>query len=357
MTTTDEPLPHGYTLAGLERAAREAAWGCRWAWLPRAEQIDVARFAIVEYLYTCEQPGDFWAVVRVGRYAIHAAYVVKEMHHAGVTPKHSGLPGAVPLPRYWTYWRSTSVPTRSAEEPVVESLAVRQILATLAPPYRRVLLALAEHDDYHAAAAATGKAYHGFETTLSMARKQFLYLWHEGETPSRVWGRDRRSTRRRLHRDDYKAITVVTIRRRRQRRAKSQPANSCADDAPSPAEPPGLPGDPRHISTRTAEAHAPQPTTTGDPRSGRGGLPGDVRQRSHGGDRRPIAAERVRLASGGVRGGIRRAAPPGPGSRGGDGRRRDRATGHQPKQHTVTADQAGGPPYGWRRRSRLYGRD
>jgi hypothetical protein len=209
-------LPHGYTVAQLDRVAREAAYGSRWRFLSIAERIDVARFAILEHLYTCEEPGDFWAVVRLGRQAINA-HVVKEMHHRGVTPKTKD-PGVAPLPRYWTYWTSTSVPTRSPEEPVVVAVALMQIMPRLAPAYQRVLLALAEHDDYHAAAASLGKADHGFETTLSTARKLFLQLWHEGETPSRVWGRDHRNARRRNERVDYKKITVTTIRRRRQRR-------------------------------------------------------------------------------------------------------------------------------------------
>jgi hypothetical protein len=216
-------MPHGYTLAQLDRVAREAAYGSRWRFLSIAERIDVARFAILEHLYTCDEPGDFWAVVRLGRQAINA-HVVKEMHHRGMTPKTKD-PGVAPLPRYWTYWRSTSVPTRSPEDPVVQALALMQILPRLTDTHQRVLLALAEHDDYHAAAASLGKAYHGFETTLSTARKLFLQWWHEGETPSRVWGRDhrnarRRNARRRNERVDYKKITMTTIRRRRQRKAK-----------------------------------------------------------------------------------------------------------------------------------------
>jgi len=230
----DPSLPHGYTLARLERVAREAAWGSRWHYLPRAEQADVARFAVLEHLYTCVELGDFSSLVRVGRAAIHA-HVVKEMHHHGATPKTSD-PGAVPMPRYWTYWRSSSVPTSSPEEPIVEALAVAQIFDRLGPAYQRVLLALAEHDDYDVAAAELGKARHGFETTLSVARKQFLAWWHEGEVPSRVWGKDYRNARRRHDRTDYKKITVTTIRRRRQRRERLERTHQPTDEPASAVE-------------------------------------------------------------------------------------------------------------------------
>lgn len=39
----------------------------------------------------------------------------------------------------------------------METFAMAQILAGLGPAYLRVLLALAEHDNYHAAAAALGQ--------------------------------------------------------------------------------------------------------------------------------------------------------------------------------------------------------
>ena len=51
-------------------------------------------------------------------------------------------------------------------------------------------MALATYNDYQRAAEALGKPYHSFVGTVSTARKQFLRLWHEHETPSEVWGRE-----------------------------------------------------------------------------------------------------------------------------------------------------------------------
>jgi hypothetical protein len=80
-----------------------------------------------------------------------------------------------------------------------------------------------------AAAEALGKAPHGFETTLSTARKQFLALWHEGEQPSTLWGRDRRSAKSRRVRDHYKKITVITIRARARKRRRRELAHTDTD--------------------------------------------------------------------------------------------------------------------------------
>ena len=55
---------------------------------------------------------------------------------------------------------------------------------------------------------------------LSTARRRFLRLWHQHETPSGVWGRDRRDRNHRAA--GYHTITTLTIRRReRRRRAKA----------------------------------------------------------------------------------------------------------------------------------------
>jgi hypothetical protein len=78
---------------------------------------------------------------------------------------------------------------------------------------------LATHSDYQKAADALGKPYHSFVSTVSTARKQFLRLWHEHETPSGVWGHDRRN---RPRAEDRRSVTVVTIRRRNRRREARQ---------------------------------------------------------------------------------------------------------------------------------------
>ncbi len=53
-------------------------------------------------------------------------------------------------------------------------------------------LALAAHNDYAKAAEAVGYPYSTFSYLISEARAEFFALWHQGETPSRIWATDRR---------------------------------------------------------------------------------------------------------------------------------------------------------------------
>jgi hypothetical protein len=221
---TDAPFAHGYTVADLDHVARKAGSASRWLFLPLAQRIDLARFAITEHLLTCDQPPDFWNLVNIGEKAI-TAHVDAEGRYRGVYLSGSRRPSGTPMPRFWRYWLTAAQPTRSPEDPIVEATALAQIFPRLSRPHQRVLLALAEYDDYDLAAQALGRQYHGFVSTLHTARQQFLRLWHEHETPSRFWGRDRRN------RDTTNAhsITTTTIRRRQRRRAA---ANLAARSVP-----------------------------------------------------------------------------------------------------------------------------
>jgi hypothetical protein len=215
----DDQLPHGFSLGDLAIAAEKAAYSSHWRQVTFEQRVDIARFAILELLYTAEDRPDFWILVKRGQRAIHK-YATKELHHRGLVAR-TGNPGGVPITRFWTYWRAIATPADSHENVIVEAVAVRQILATLRPSYLRVILALAEHDDYDLAARSLGKARHGFVTTLCLARKFFLELWHQHEAPSKIWGHDFRSARTRRNRSDSKSITVTTVRRRRSARRRA----------------------------------------------------------------------------------------------------------------------------------------
>ena len=216
---TDEQLPFGLTLADLEAATEKAAYNSPWRQVAFRQRVDIAQFAVLELLYTAEDQPDFWTVVKAGQRAIHN-YAIKELHHCGLIAR-TGAPGGVPITRYWTYWQAMAAAAESHEEQIVDAVAVHQILTTLRPPYLRVIRALAEYDDYSLAAESLGKARKGFITTLCVARQFFLELWHEHETPSRIWGHDYRSARTRRDRTGSKSITVTTVRRRRRERREA----------------------------------------------------------------------------------------------------------------------------------------
>ena len=207
-------LAHGYTVADVDELARKAASTSSWRIPYFAERRDLAWFAIVESLLTTTEPPEFWSLVDVGRDAI-TAHVERDGRYRGVYLARSNVAMGTAMPRFWRYWTSASQPAQSPEEAVVEITALAQIWPRLTKPHQAVLAALATYDDYEQAAASMDKPYHSFVCTLSLARKQFLRLWHQHETPRPAWGRDIRTSNRA---ENSHSVTVVTIRRRARRR-------------------------------------------------------------------------------------------------------------------------------------------
>jgi hypothetical protein len=78
---------------------------------------------------------------------------------------------------------------------VVDHLALAQIWPQLSDLHREALTALATHGQYDLAAASLGVTYQVLILRIRRARAAFKQLWHEGETPSRQWGRDERKRR------------------------------------------------------------------------------------------------------------------------------------------------------------------
>lgn len=63
----DTLISHGYTVADPDRLARKAALTSRWRFLPIADRIEIARFAITEHLLTTPEPPEVWSLVTLGR--------------------------------------------------------------------------------------------------------------------------------------------------------------------------------------------------------------------------------------------------------------------------------------------------
>ena len=130
----------------------------------------------------------------------------------------------MPGTNFQKYWHLSTRPADGPEERIVERIALTQIWAALSPRLRDAFTALAVHDDYGRAAAAVGKTRDQYNSQLSYARRVFLALWHEHETPSRPWGHDRRSRTHLTPRD--------TARIMRQRRRTAGRRAACADQTP-----------------------------------------------------------------------------------------------------------------------------
>lgn len=187
VTSTAE-LRHGYTMQEVERLARVAVFTARANASYFPDRLDAAQFAIIETLYSSDEPPTPEDLLRVAWTAVNRS-VSDERHHHGAAPGDE--PGAV-RPRFLKYWLHTVHAAPSPERVAVEGQALRQIWPHLTPAERRVLAALAEHEDYSAAAAALGLKYHSFAKQIRTGRLKFFALWHEGETPAGMWGQDRR---------------------------------------------------------------------------------------------------------------------------------------------------------------------
>lgn len=204
MTRTDALW--GYTLADLDvltRSALSSGWGAR---IGQPARYELAWSAIAEALCAAGErprPGELvWA----GREAI-SGYLHDERRHSGRAPDGTERPSFV------MYWDEVARSSRSPEGPVVERLALAQIWARLREEEREALTALAAYGEYALAAQALGLRYNTFCMRIHRGRERFLRLWHEGEKPSRAWGRDRRGEHVQRSGND----TVMGVLRRRAR--------------------------------------------------------------------------------------------------------------------------------------------
>lgn len=187
--TDDVPLRHDYTLADIHELTLVAV-RCELFYRSRnyAERIDLAWSAIAEHLYASEQPPSRRDLVHAGMTAISNWFVSEARTH-GVNPGQRGRATDVNFERYWHVFAH---PAPSPEERIVERLALTQVWHTLSPHVREVFGALAVHGDYHQAAESLSKTPGQIYSQIAYARAKFLATWHDGETPSRPWGHDRR---------------------------------------------------------------------------------------------------------------------------------------------------------------------
>jgi hypothetical protein len=207
-------LWHGYTLTDIDRIAHTAtarAHGGRI--LDYTDRYDAAWHAIAELLCTTsEQPtrsdltvAGMTAVNRLGQ---------DHRHTWGMARTWGSAEGD--MAAYQRYWELSRRVTAPPEDPVVDRLALRQIWPRLSLTHQQVLYALAVHGDHQAAAASLGKSQATYRSHLKAARAAYRALWHEHETPSRMWGRSGEQGRR--------TATQALVNRRRQRARRAATA-------------------------------------------------------------------------------------------------------------------------------------
>jgi len=199
----------GYTFTQLRQIADRAAVYCRWGdRFAAPERFEIAWAGLVDHLTTCgDTSPEPFELYKAAQRAIGRASN-KELNEHGVTHGGDGLHA---MPKFQIYW--TPRPAPAADATVVDKIAMWQIWATLRPLHKLVFLALAAHNDYTQAAQAIGYPYSTFTALICQARAEFLALWHEGDTPSRLWAYDRHGTAN----IEDRVRRVITAKRRRNR--------------------------------------------------------------------------------------------------------------------------------------------
>lgn len=211
----DAQLRHGYTVSQVR--ALSLAVVTRQTWYQSIDfdqRLEVAWHAIIEHIYTSDQPPEPSGVLRAAAHAV--GQDVQQLYRFYGRNSHDRYAGTVA--GFERYWWSTASPCPGPESTVIDRVALAQIWPRLRPEHREVLTALTVYDDYGLAAAALGISRTWFTTRLSTARREFLKLWHEGEPPSRPWARDVRG----IKTTDRRAATNRTIATRRRARNKAQ---------------------------------------------------------------------------------------------------------------------------------------
>jgi hypothetical protein len=172
----------GYSFRELHQIAARATVYCRWGdRFPFPERFEIAWSGVIDYLAGCEETPESFDLYKAGMRAIGRASE-RELREHGITRGSDGLRA---MPSFDAYWAPRA--GAPADAAVVDRLAVWQIWPMLRPLHQMAFLALAAHGDYARAAEAAGYPYATFTSLIGEARAAFLALWHEGETPSRIW--------------------------------------------------------------------------------------------------------------------------------------------------------------------------
>ncbi|GIE30144.1 hypothetical protein Ait01nite_031890 [Actinoplanes italicus] len=177
---------HGYTLHDLNGLAKSAAITASPSAAGYDDRYDEAWSAIVEHLFTVEQPPtgrDLWYA---GLNAVRHAGATDRRHHgASSSGGYNGPTGA--SDRFAQYWSNTV--THDFSGAVIDRYAAFQIWPQLADIHQQTLLALAAAGDIDGAAVALGVTVRLARQRVSRARAAFRALWHEHETPPPFWHR------------------------------------------------------------------------------------------------------------------------------------------------------------------------
>jgi DNA-directed RNA polymerase specialized sigma24 family protein len=162
----------------MARTANRTVWATA---MDIEDRNDAAWHGVVEALYEAEHWVPHYKLVAAGQRAIWRTLEDNARHH-GRRPDRGAEPRGA-FEAFWADWTRFHFP--SHESRVVERTALYQVFVQLPPRQREALLALAAHDDYPSAARAADMSLSLLRVTLSNARRRFIELWLEGETPAK----------------------------------------------------------------------------------------------------------------------------------------------------------------------------
>ncbi|MEV2277737.1 hypothetical protein AB0I72_19335 [Nocardiopsis sp. NPDC049922] len=212
---SEDEIRHGYTLADIEEQARWAAASSHFPSADFGERYRAAYDAILDTLLTEQDPPSPTYLRQMGRRGVDDV-IGATLRHRGAGRWADDGHRPVGFERYWWF---AARHTPSPEDRVVDAQTVAQIWPLLVPRQRRALWALSITGDYQQAADLLGIKYQSLAHNVRTARIAFLELWHEGETPSRLWMRDRRMWRRDVTHVAEHRPTTVRFRAAQRRRA------------------------------------------------------------------------------------------------------------------------------------------
>ncbi|OHV42218.1 hypothetical protein BBK14_11395 [Parafrankia soli] len=185
MTAAGMHVAHGYTMADVARHARIGMTMAASRAGNADDRYQAAWDAVVMTLAEADEPPSRRDLSVAASNAVEAQWH-DYRHHHGINSRGAAAP------RHAVYWLDLGGPTPSPEHRIVEREALARIWPELNDRDRAALTALATMGTYAAAAAAMGLDYRTFTERVRRARTRYLALWHEGETPSRLWRVDRR---------------------------------------------------------------------------------------------------------------------------------------------------------------------
>lgn len=181
-------LVYGYTMADVDTMTRHAIVRARARgfMLDVSDRWDCAWHAIVEHLYSSAEGPSREELISEACRALARA-VDEELHHHGINAKNNFFSIG---PNALKYWLPLAAPGMGFEEKLIEHTALPQILAELTPDEYEALAATAVYANQAEIIAALGITRNALETRLASARRKFIALWLEHETPRSGKGDD-----------------------------------------------------------------------------------------------------------------------------------------------------------------------